>query len=107
MLKWTSTGGSECRNLLVSAAPICDHAGKVSGAVGVFQDVTDFKEVQRELRRAHDELELRVVMRTQELAEVNVELRALSHEERKQTPTGRDSIPGQPGPELSRLTSKR
>ncbi len=53
---------------LVSAAPISDHDGRLLGAVTSFTDVT-------ELRRARDELELRVQERTAELAQANEALR--------------------------------
>jgi PAS domain S-box-containing protein len=50
------------------AAPIQSPDGKLLGAVALYTDIT-------ELRRARDELELRVQERTQELANVNEELR--------------------------------
>lgn len=51
---------------------------------GTVQDVTTFKEVETELRRARDDLELRVEVRTAHLAEAN---RRLEHEVVQRTRT--------------------
>ncbi len=46
------------RDLLVSAAPIRTAAGEMTGAVAAFQDITEFKQLQRELRTNQDWLQL-------------------------------------------------
>ncbi|MGO9021215.1 MAG: response regulator [Syntrophobacteraceae bacterium] len=61
--------------VLVSAGPIRDGLGNVTGAVAVWRDIGELKRVQEELRIARDNLELRVQQRTQELAETLIELK--------------------------------
>jgi PAS domain S-box-containing protein len=53
--------------LIVNTAPIKDPGGRVLGAVGAFKDVTDLVEQREALRRARDELEVRVQDRTADL----------------------------------------
>jgi PAS domain S-box-containing protein len=60
------------RWISVSAAPVQAPAGSVLGAVVSFTDIT-------ELRRARDELELRVQERTAELAQANEALQYQAH----------------------------
>ena len=50
----------------------------VHGAVVTFIDITDRKRAADELQRAHDELERRVAVRTQELSQALAQLRELS-----------------------------
>jgi PAS domain S-box-containing protein len=68
--------------VLVSAGPIRDSSGNVTGAVAAWRDISELKRIQEELRIARDNLELRVQQRTQELAETFRELRE-SREELK------------------------
>ncbi len=60
-----------------SGAPIKDDKGNVTGFVLVLHDITERKRAEDELRKAHDELEMRVKARTAELAQANEELRIL------------------------------
>jgi len=57
-----------------NVAPIKDDLGNIKGVVLVFQDITERKRAQSELRRVHNELETRVQERTTELATANKEL---------------------------------
>jgi PAS domain S-box-containing protein len=45
------------RDLLVNTAPIRDHQGNISGAVGMYQDITSSKAAERERLRLTQELE--------------------------------------------------
>jgi PAS domain S-box-containing protein len=46
------------RDLLASSAPIRDNQGRVSGAVGVFQDITERRRTERLLQRRNRDLDL-------------------------------------------------
>jgi PAS domain S-box-containing protein len=52
---------------LVSTTPLCDAQGKLIGSVHVARDITERKQAEEALRKAHDELEIRVQERTVEL----------------------------------------
>lgn len=58
--------------------PIYNEHGQVVGTSGIARDVTKNKQVQDELQKARDELEIRVKRRTAELARVNKRLRSLA-----------------------------
>jgi PAS domain S-box-containing protein len=60
-----------------SGAPIKDDTGNFKGFVLVLHDITERKRAEEELRKAHDELEMRVQERTAELAKANEDLRIL------------------------------
>lgn len=51
-----------------SSHPIVDH-GRIAGAVVAFVDITERKHADELLRRAHEELEQRVIERTRELSD--------------------------------------
>jgi PAS domain S-box-containing protein len=55
-------------------SPIRDEAGKISGVIVVGVNITDRRQAQRQLQKAHDELEQRVAERTAELEYINREL---------------------------------
>jgi PAS domain S-box-containing protein len=61
-------------DFLVSTSPILDEQGQMIGTVHVARDITERKRAEEELRRARDELEIRVRERTTELATANKEL---------------------------------
>jgi PAS domain S-box-containing protein len=59
---------------------ICEQAGQPAYVLGTGQDVTQRYKAEQELRRAHDELETRVVERTIELATANIDLQKAKDE---------------------------
>ncbi|MBP1747539.1 MAG: two component system sensor histidine kinase, hybrid [Deltaproteobacteria bacterium] len=71
-----SSGGREF-TVIFSAAPLRDADGKITGAVAVGHDITEVKRAEEALRKAHDELELRVQERTVQLNEA---YKSLQHE---------------------------
>ncbi len=60
-----------------SSYPIFED-GKITGAVVTFCDISDRKQAEELLRRAHEELECRVIERTAELNRTTEQLRQLS-----------------------------
>ncbi len=52
-----------------SSAPIYNPEGEISAVIGVFEDITDRKELEEELKQARDHLEEQVEERTAELEE--------------------------------------
>lgn len=68
--------GITCRDgrvkwVSINAAPLYDDAGQLSGAIASFRDVTERKQAQDDLRRAHEQLEKRVEERTADLSRTN------------------------------------
>ena len=63
----------------VSASPLKDRNGAVSGGVAAFRDVTQRRADEREIRKLNEELEVRVVKRTAQLAAANQELEAFTY----------------------------
>ncbi len=74
--------GEDSIPVLVSAGPIRDGLGNVTGAVAAWRDISELKRIQEALRIVRDNLELRVQQRTLELAETLIELKE-SREELK------------------------
>jgi PAS domain S-box-containing protein len=66
-----------------SGAPIRDETGKLMGVVLTFRDITERRRAEEALRKAHDELEVRVQERTRELASLNDDLTAENEERLK------------------------
>ncbi len=60
-----------------SVSPIYDGGGVIVGFRGIARDISERKEAEEALRRAHDGLERRVEERTAELAEANRHLQEL------------------------------
>jgi transcriptional regulator with GAF, ATPase, and Fis domain len=60
--------------LQVSASPILNDSNEVIGSVHIAQDITERKQAQEALQRAHDELEERVKERTADLVTANEQL---------------------------------
>ena len=59
---------------MVSVFPLLDDNGAPWGCVHVARDITDMKRVEKELKRAHDEMDQRVRQRTLELSEAKERL---------------------------------
>ncbi len=70
-----TTPDGERVDILLSAGPIRDSMGNITGAIAAWRDISELKRIQQELKRARDELEQRVYQRTLELAETMIELR--------------------------------
>lgn len=62
-------------DIIIYKGSFTDADGKLAGVVGVTVDITERKRAEEAVRRARDELELRVQERTAELARANEELR--------------------------------
>jgi len=60
--------------LRTSKRPIINEIDEVIGVVGTYDDISDLKNTQAELRKARDELEDKVEERTQELSQTNKKL---------------------------------
>ena len=67
----------ETRWLQTTKLPLRDKQGVVVGLMGINRDITDRKQAEEALRRAHDELEKRVAKRTAEISHERLLLRTL------------------------------
>lgn len=56
-------------------APAKDASGRTTGILGIFWDITEQKDLQEQIRRSKDELELKVLERTKELKNTAEDLR--------------------------------
>lgn len=59
-----------------TAAPLYAQDGKIIGAIEIFEDITERREAEDALKRAHDNLESLVIKRTNQLKEANEKLEA-------------------------------
>lgn len=66
--------------LLVSAGPLRDSREEIIGCVVTLFDITEQKEMEDELRKARDELEMRVQERTAALSQAKEELESTNEE---------------------------
>jgi PAS domain S-box-containing protein len=72
-------GAETYRWILINSQPILDSAtGQVQAVVTTFLDITDRKQAQEALKKAHDELDHKVRERTEELHKANQTLRMIS-----------------------------
>ncbi|MHC4158326.1 MAG: sensor histidine kinase [Planctomycetota bacterium] len=69
--------------LETNGIPIFDEEGRLKGYRGIDRDITERKRAEQELRKARDELEIRVEQRTADLAKANIELRSEVNERKK------------------------
>lgn len=70
--------------LLVSAGPLRDSREEIIGCVITLFDITEQKEMEDELRKARDELEMRVQERTAALSQAKEELESANEELRQE-----------------------
>ncbi len=89
VLKDRKTHRAEFRNrvldktFLVSASPILDKGGQLTGMVYVTRDISDRRRAEDALREANDKLESRVAERTAELMRANERLKEQIAERRR------------------------
>ena len=81
-LAWTAKDGRKIYTL-VSPRGYYDEEGRFKGSLGILADITDLKNAEEALQKAHDELERRVEERTAQLLRANNQLKH-EIEERKQ-----------------------
>jgi len=81
-LAWTAKDGRKIYTL-VSPRGYYDEEGRFKGSLGILADITDLKNAEEALQKAHDELERHVEERTAQLLRANEQLKH-EIEERKQ-----------------------
>ncbi len=74
---FASIGKNKGKWLFLTAAPLINDNGKIIGAIETIQDITERKNAEHELEKAHKELEKKVMKRTQSLEETNTALKVL------------------------------
>ena len=74
-MAWTRKDGQQVPTI-VAPQPLFDEDGTFRGSFAVVTDISDRKRAEEELRRARDELDVRVQERTAELSEANRTLEA-------------------------------
>ncbi len=84
-------GDGATRDVIIYKGTFKDAEGQLAGLVGVTVDITERKRAEEALRKAHDELEIRVAERTAELASANEELRSEIIERKKAEDALRES----------------
>ncbi|GEM_PF-371082 len=70
-----TTARGNSRTILASVSPRFDSGGEFVGSFGTILDISERKQVESELRRSRDVLDMRVKERTIELAEANRQLK--------------------------------
>ena len=78
-------------HLLVSAGPLRDSKEEIIGCVITLFDITEQKEMEDELRRARDELEMRIQERTAALYQAKEELERINEELRQEIEEHKDA----------------
>lgn len=73
--EWFSFDGREMRYHQITYYPYADEDGHVTHAVVVTNDITARKKAEDALKKAHDELEQRVLQRTAQLEKANFQLK--------------------------------
>jgi PAS domain S-box-containing protein len=69
----------QIRWVFEAAVELRDETGSAYGSIGLFQDITDRKQAEEEIRKLNSELEQRVRERTLQLENTNKELEAFSY----------------------------
>jgi len=63
--------------VIFSSSTMMDEAGGMAGIVCIIKDITERKQAEDALKKAHDQLENKVAQRTEELQKANLKLREL------------------------------
>ncbi len=74
MLERTRHASMGGQVIIINIIPLLDENGNVHQILGITHDITERKQMEEELRKAKDELDLRVQARTAELVKANLAL---------------------------------